>query len=119
MAVEVIAHELGFWDNTRRRPGDRFLVPDEFADRAKWWHRADAPPPVEVTGDRGPTPPGNANAQHVPGSPADQKRKGAKSSAARVIDQLLDDKEPFAEGDEGTAAPKGARGKRGADQKVI
>ena len=125
MAVEVIAIELGFWDNTRRRPGDRFLVPEEFADKAKWWYRADGPPPAEVTGDRGPTPPGNANAQHVPGSPADQRRKGPRSSAARVVDQLLDNP-AVAEGEDGAAAqdqPKG-KGKGGkpagaGDQKVI
>jgi hypothetical protein len=83
MAVEVRAHALGFWDNTRRRPGDVFTVPDDFADKSKWWHRADGQPPAEVLEDRGPNAPGNANAFHVPGSAADVRSRRPASSAKR------------------------------------
>lgn len=95
MPILVRAHTLGFWDNTRRRVGDEFLVPDDFVDKAKWWHRADGAPPALPGEDRGPTPPGNANAVHVPGSPAAVKAKRPASSAGRK------GKGDVAEGEEG------------------
>lgn len=103
MSILVRAHALGFWDNTRRRVGDEFLVPDNFVDKAKWWHRADGSAPSVVGEDRGPTPPGNANAMHVPGSPADEKRKRPASSAGRK------DKPDVAEGEEADQAEEGSK----------
>lgn len=117
MGVKVRAHKLGFWDNTRRRPGDEFVVPESFADTSKWWHRADAPPPAEALQDRGPTPPGNANAQHVPGSPADLRNQGGTSSAEQVI--VAGSQAAAEEETRRTEKPKSKEPKGTGDQKVI
>lgn len=82
--VLVRVHKgVGFWDNTRRRVGDTFYVPASFADNSTWFHRADRPAPVEKVISRGPNAPGNANAMHPPGSPADLAKKRPESSSPK------------------------------------
>lgn len=85
-AVKVRAIVLGFWDNTRRRPGDEFLVPEEFADKASWWQRLDQPAKAKAKrgGEERVTPPGNANAVHVPGSPAATRKVESSAGVAPV-----------------------------------
>ncbi len=73
---------MGFWDNCRRRVGDEFYVPEYLADSSRWFSRADRPSPkVDIA--KLPTPPGNANAVHPVGSPADLAKRRPASSAPR------------------------------------
>ena len=102
-AVKVRALALGFWDNTRRRPGAVFEVPEEFADIAKWYERVDGAPgkPKKKVAPLV-TPPGNANAHHVPGSPAAEAARRPASSAAAVkspVEVTEEARQPQSSGD--------------------
>ncbi len=100
MAVLVRAHIQGFWDNTRRRVGDEFLVPDDFAKKSRWWHVASELPPEERARAAAVVSPGNANAHHVPGSTAADRAKRPASSAESDAKPIGQAKKPTGTGDQ-------------------